>query len=683
MATDLFEQNNIDAGPKDLLAGKIDIAPIANDDQQGLLDKIGSNINKRAIQAGQIKQSYGKGEISKPEEVFQLAGKAGAGLVGDISGNLLTSGLQSVNNLTGGYLGNGVSTIMRGVGNLPSIGGGTIGDRLPRELTGIARPVEQGYQDFAAAHPRAATNIESGANLAMTLPGMIGSGESVLSAMGKTGASLKAPQVMSAEEIRKKGSGLFKLAEQQGGNLKPQFMDDYVDEISKMTPQTKIGKAMEGESPVAKMVTSLEPFRGQPLSFESAKEADEILGNLAYKNVDNFGKLDNNGRQFLDMQRTLRNMIEQAPDTAFENGREGFETAKEARKYWAAHLRMRDVERIIENANSYEQPSTAIKSGFRTLLRKAAKNGYSKEEIGAMKKAQKSGLVTDFFKIAGSALGPIGAGVAGGAAAGPLGTLAYFPAYALQQGSKKIANMRQFGRANKVTQAIAKRVQNVPETSFLKEAGDLGLQAGAGLAPAAGISALGDVIQPQIEKSEKFVLPSGIMDRLKEAEQKSFKFPKHSEGQIGDVLRYIKKAESGGDPNAKNPQSTASGLYQFTNTTWKDMVNKYGKKTGISLSDKDSPEAQETMAALFTRDNANSLQDHFGRPPTKGEIYMAHFLGADGAKKLIQAARNDSGTKAASLFKPIVAANNRNIFFNKSRPRTAAEVYELLTSKVT
>jgi hypothetical protein len=138
-------------------------------------------------------------------------------------------------------------------------------------------------------------------------------------------------------------------------------------------------------------------------------------------------------------------------------------------------------------------------------------------------------------------------------------------------------------------------------------------------------------------------------------------------------------AESGNNPNAKNPNSTASGLFQFTNKTWADMVSKYGKETGITIKDKPDPKAQATMAQKLAVDNIASLKKTLGRLPTKGELYVAHVLGAKGAATLINAPQD---REAIMLFPRQVLDANRSIFFKGKQPRTVAEVYNILTDKV-
>jgi hypothetical protein len=150
--------------------------------------------------------------------------------------------------------------------------------------------------------------------------------------------------------------------------------------------------------------------------------------------------------------------------------------------------------------------------------------------------------------------------------------------------------------------------------------------------------------------------------------------------QPNNLLDKMQVAESGRNPDAKNPNSSASGPYQFTNQTWRDMVNKYGDSTGIKYADKADPDAQRTMASLYARDNANQLASNLGRDPSPGEVYMAHVFGPNGAEKLINA--TGTGAKAKDIFPANVVRANRNLFFDKVRPRSASEVYDLLDSKV-
>ena len=112
------------------------------------------------------------------------------------------------------------------------------------------------------------------------------------------------------------------------------------------------------------------------------------------------------------------------------------------------------------------------------------------------------------------------------------------------------------------------------------------------------------------------------------------------------------------------------------------MVKKYGAQTGIGLNDINKPEAQRVMARLLAQDNIKSLQSSLGRMPTKGELYMAHVLGSDGAARLTKAAASGGNRLAYTMFPKAVTTANNSLFFNGTQPRTAENLYSLLKSKV-
>lgn len=145
-----------------------------------------------------------------------------------------------------------------------------------------------------------------------------------------------------------------------------------------------------------------------------------------------------------------------------------------------------------------------------------------------------------------------------------------------------------------------------------------------------------------------------------------------------DILSKISRVESNNNPNARSRNSSASGLFQFTNSTWKDLVKKYGSEYNISFNDKNDPKAQTILARKLLEDNKSFLEKELNRNPTDGELYLAHFLGANGAKKLIN---SDPNQLAVRIF-PKEASANRTIFFKGSKPRTVEEVYDLITSKI-
>ena len=149
-------------------------------------------------------------------------------------------------------------------------------------------------------------------------------------------------------------------------------------------------------------------------------------------------------------------------------------------------------------------------------------------------------------------------------------------------------------------------------------------------------------------------------------------------GASPDLLMAIAETESNLDPNAQAKTSSATGLFQITKDTWRNLVGKYGEQYGVSMRDIRDPRANAIMASLLTKDNAAKVSRALGREISDGEAYIAHFMGANGAVRLLQA----DPEKAAYKIFPKEAKANKSIFFEGKQPRTTAEVAQLLAGKV-
>jgi hypothetical protein len=98
------------------------------------------------------------------------------------------------------------------------------------------------------------------------------------------------------------------------------------------------------------------------------------------------------------------------------------------------------------------------------------------------------------------------------------------------------------------------------------------------------------------------------------------------------------------------------------------------------MQDKNNPQAQQIMMERLAADNAGFIERALGFQPNEGQIYLAHFMGAPAAVKLM---KNYGSNRAAALSFPKEAKANRNIFFDqKGKPRTIEQVYDIITKKV-
>lgn len=113
------------------------------------------------------------------------------------------------------------------------------------------------------------------------------------------------------------------------------------------------------------------------------------------------------------------------------------------------------------------------------------------------------------------------------------------------------------------------------------------------------------------------------------------------------------QSESGGDPNARNPNSTATGLAQFTEGTWADMMRNH-PELNLTVDGRTDPAQAERALRAFTRDNMAALEGA-GIPITEGNLYAAHFLGAGGARSVLS--QPDNARVADIVGADVVAAN--------------------------
>lgn len=107
-----------------------------------------------------------------------------------------------------------------------------------------------------------------------------------------------------------------------------------------------------------------------------------------------------------------------------------------------------------------------------------------------------------------------------------------------------------------------------------------------------------------------------------------------------DVASKIINVESGGRANASNKTSSASGLGQFTDSTWlslyKQKIGAGGLTDAQILAKKTDPELSRRMTNLLVDANKAALGDK-GLPATDANVYTLHFLGPDHGVDLIRA----------------------------------------------
>lgn len=126
------------------------------------------------------------------------------------------------------------------------------------------------------------------------------------------------------------------------------------------------------------------------------------------------------------------------------------------------------------------------------------------------------------------------------------------------------------------------------------------------------------------------------------------------------LIDSIIGAESGGNPDAANPRSSASGLGQFIDSTWISTIRSArpdlaeGKSDAELIALKTDPALSRQMTEAYAAQNG-AILSKAGLPVTPGTTYLAHFAGPQGAVSVLNA---DPSAPVASVMGPAAMKAN-------------------------
>lgn len=211
--------------------------------------------------------------------------------------------------------------------------------------------------------------------------------------------------------------------------------------------------------------------------------------------------------------------------------------------------------------------------------------------------------------------------------------------------------------------------------------------------------------------AQKMIQNSGLSSSVQQLSHRAGEKITHAIKQASlntgvDFAYLLQQAnvESSFNAQAKAGSSSATGLFQFIESTWLSMIDKHGAKYGLGdiaakidtngkVSDKQTraqilnmrkdPAIASSMAAEYAAENRSFLENRLGSGNVGStEMYMAHFMGAGGASAFLQA-RQESPTTQASLLFPQAAKSNYAVFYDQAtgRPKTLDEVYQHFDQK--
>ncbi|MBI1219523.1 MAG: hypothetical protein GC186_13350 [Rhodobacteraceae bacterium] len=115
-----------------------------------------------------------------------------------------------------------------------------------------------------------------------------------------------------------------------------------------------------------------------------------------------------------------------------------------------------------------------------------------------------------------------------------------------------------------------------------------------------------------------------------------------NDAAVSQLVDRIITIESGGNATAKNPLSGATGAGQFIGSTWLRMMRTYRPDLVIAntpeqlLAMRNDPEISRQMVFLLAKEGEAYLRAR-GHEITAGRLYLAHFLGMEGANVVLSA----------------------------------------------
>jgi len=152
-------------------------------------------------------------------------------------------------------------------------------------------------------------------------------------------------------------------------------------------------------------------------------------------------------------------------------------------------------------------------------------------------------------------------------------------------------------------------------------------------------------------------------------------------GVSAQTLAIFGQLESGLGKVVENKLSSAKGPFQFIDSTWLAMMQKYGKKYGYDVSSMSREEQLKLrfnnrlsalMAAEYTKENAAALNLNPSDPTNVDKLYLAHFLGPGGAKKVLSGeGLSEKQKEAVMKYNPNIKTGSKEEFLQFAGGKTA------------
>lgn len=430
--------------------------------------KLSDIMLKRANELADNVVSYRNDEITAPELGLRFIGKAGAGTANDLIG-------MGISEATPEFVKQGLQTGAKAVSG--QLQGTAVGD-----TTGdILLAARDKYRQFTAENPRLASNVESAANIAAFVPTMQGlsrSGNTLVNTVDDV-AKRAAPVLNKFENVAAKSPGILGDTKSGGVVKAAPLTDDMVrvarrnayDDVKRLGAGFSDDFANEASFIVRK--AKIQPYAGGVLTKQDrmVNRALADYDKMKISTLDDYRRIDsslgdkaadawiagraNEGRIISGVQDKLREMIQPGNinNKYIKGSREGIDAlTKDAIPIASAEFKLRDLIKIRDRAMVMDNPTTAIRTGYRNLMLSKRFATYPKDVQKLIVKAADTGVADDLLGVVGSRLNQIA-----GASIGGIPGLAVSSATAA--GARGIRNAMRYRKADKVVKSILEPVR--------------------------------------------------------------------------------------------------------------------------------------------------------------------------------------------------------------------------------
>ena len=142
-------------------------------------------------------------------------------------------------------------------------------------------------------------------------------------------------------------------------------------------------------------------------------------------------------------------------------------------------------------------------------------------------------------------------------------------------------------------------------------------------------------------------------------------------------LLVVAAHESGFQPNAKNSEGSASGLYQYIDQTWQGKLQQYAGVYHLSQNASPFDIKASTLVAGASVESDAQMMGQIKSPVTYLDTYLIHFFGTGAGPQFMHAMLKNPNTVSTNLFSQ-QAQWNPEFFYDGSQALSLKGTYEAI-----